>query len=379
MAELLTSELGISRLNTMLNYICDSLPIESGAIQMLASQYYERYGIGITDDNRERLKAESFDCYRVWEIGTSESNRAITRAINAIGLGQGDRELNKGVAELLVELMLGIDDGQRHFHVADLGAGPGGTTDTVLEFLRKDEMGLSLASRCTFDLVELSWDRLAEARTTIGRNKINESIRTLRCNPKCEPLEEYLAGKRNLDVIFSSGALHHCSFSDHFVRMYEALNEDGVLVVGDWHNSLFSHPANLISVLGRLGASTSAISDFKLLFGVNEDDAKRFEKELTIEERIANLYFADFIVKMASELRKIEERSRLPFFEALESVGDRTKKIKDAKFIMDVEELRREKPKSFGKLTDPEKGDLIRPIFPKTTVACVMGAGKIVR
>jgi len=380
MAELLTSESGISRLNTMLHYICDSLPIESGAIQMLASQYYESYGIGITDDNRERLKAESFDCYRVWESGTSESNRAIARAINAIGLGQGDRELNKGVAELLVEILLEMDDGRMRFNITDLGTGPGGTIDAILEFMRKNEATLSIASRCTFYLVELSWDRLAEARVIIERNRINEVVKKLRFIPKCEPLEDYLAEQRPryLHAIVSSGALHHCSFSDHFARMYEALNEDGVLVIGDWHNSLFSHPANLISVLGRLGTSTNVITDFKLLFGVTEDDAKRFEKELTREERIANQYFADFIVKMASELRKIEERSRLPFFEALESVGDRVRKIQNAGFVTDIEELR-EKHRGFVRIFDPEKGDLVRPIFPKTTVACVMGAGKIAR
>jgi len=381
MAERITSKVEVARLNTLLHIVCQDLPIEPGFIQMLAHQYYEAWRISNSDENREMLKGESGECYDLaWTPGTSESNRAIARAIKAIGLGQGDMALNIGCADLLIKIMIEMDDGKRRWHIADLGAGPGNTTDAVLDAMAKDERTLSLASRCVFDLVELSWDRLAEAREKLENNKINELVKKIRYIPKCESLEEYLAGERTgiLDVVISSGALHHCSQDDHFSEMNRALCDEGVLVIGDWHNNLFANPANLIDLLGRLGVGKARISNFKLLFGVQEEDARQFERTLTREEKIANQYFADFIVKMASELRKIEERSRLPFFEALESVGDRSKKIQKAGFVTDVEELR-EKHRGFVRIFDPEKGDLIRPIFPKTTVACVMGAGKVVR
>lgn len=380
MAELTSSEDGIRKLNEKLAAICGNLPIKPGVIQMLAYQYYPAWGIDMTGDNFERVKNDSTEGYHAWTIGTSESNRAIGRAIKSIGLEQGDMELNKGVAELIVDILLSLDDGVRHFTLTDLGAGTGNTTDTILEVMGKTEGGRSLASRCTFELVELSWDRLSEAQEKLGKNTINDAVRKLRVNRHCESLEKYLSDQKtgNLNAIISSGALHHCSQDGHFYEMHRVLDDEGVLVIGDWHNNLFSHPANLIELLGRLEASEEHIREFKRQFDVTEADAVRFEKGLTKEEKIANKHFADFIVAMGNEFRRIDERDRLPFFEALESVNERLNKIKKAGFVTDIEELR-EKHRGFLKIMDPEKGDLVKRIYPKTTVACIMGAGKIAK
>ncbi len=379
----LSSEPEINKLNRRLREICKGIPIESGEIQRLAHQYLARFRIEITGRNLARLRKESRESYRdEWARGTAESNLAIGRAIETIGLGQGDMELNRGAAELLVDILLGMDNGRRWFNIADLGAGTGNTTDAVLEVMGRDPKTVRLAQRCTFYLVEPSPDRLADAKETASRNSINDKLKKnrmrLKCTPKCDTLEHFLDSEqsKHLDAVICSGVLHHCTFPEHFDMMYKALTDDGVLVIGDWHNNLFSHPANLIGLLARLGVCADRIRDYKLLFNVTEQDAKEFEMGLGEGDRIANNYFADFIVAMANELRYVEQRSRLFFFEALESLPERVEKIQKAGFETDIDELRA-KHKGFARIADPSSGNLVRPAFPRTNVACVVGAAKI--
>jgi ubiquinone/menaquinone biosynthesis C-methylase UbiE len=366
--------------------ICKGLPIEPGDALRLSNHDYSAYGIEITPENRSAFRNCSLASYSTeWGTGDSESNDAISRALERIGLGDGDNELNKGQAQVAGVAVMDASEGKKPDEpiiVIDYGAGTGRTSDAFLQVMGNNDKTVELAGRCELHLVDFSEARLSEAGERLDKNTINERLesRGMRLNYELEQgaLETHLENQPDgsVDLIISSAALHHCSFPDHFDQMYRVLKDNGVLIIGDWHNSLFSNPANLINLLRRLGANKDRLDAFQNLFNVSEDDATAFSESLKSEERIANILFANFIVAMSNELKGVKQESRLCFLEALVSVEKRAEDIKRSGIVMDSGELGA-RFKGLKRVAGSMKGDLVGPVFATTTVACVMVGAKI--
>ena len=186
-------------------------------------------------------------------------------------------------------------------------------------------------------------------------------------------LEEFLdsRGRNKFDVVISSAALHHFSFGTHYEKLYEMMAEDGVLVIGDWHNNLLSHPANVARLIRDLGASQEQVRRFELLFDVRTDDVHDFEMKLSEPQRKANKDFRNFVIAMANEMRCFDDSGKLFFLEALELLEEREEKIRKAGFETDIDLLRKEH-KAFTNVYRTR-----RRIVPHNDVAYVVTAAKI--
>lgn len=223
----------------------------------------------------------------------------------------------------------------KKIRILDIGAGDGKTTIAVLDQMKS--MGQeSLAEHCKFILLDPSPVALASAHTRIGdRGTIL---------PIGGTLEDYLEeDPRPMDMVISNAVFHHFSFPTFLGRIREKLAEDGVMVVGDWHTTIWSQPAFIVPILRMLGAEEPKIRRFEMEFNVKRGDQEQLEKQLTPMQRESNRRMLEYERYMSEELRNSNQTTQLLLFEAHESLDDRLGKYRDIGFVTGLEELKKKR------------------------------------
>jgi len=342
------------------------LSIPPGSIFRVAYQYMRNYGIEITDENRRRIEALSLESYHnEWDDSDSTNNKAIERAIGNACISIGNIGLNGAVADMAVGILVSMKEsaagGSRQFNILDIGAGTGDTTLALMDEMAETKEGRELAEACRFILLEPSKKRLEEAQVNLHDNsKLNCKDGVFkgkvldRCTAVKKSLEETLAGTdrggsamEKIDMVISSAALHHMSFPTYLSRLRERLAEDGVMVIGDWHNNLFTIPLNIINLLRELvdddDAAEPCLRQLKILLRARDEDERHFNQSLSEPQRTANDMFQRYVASLGREIKPYRQRlvSKPCFIEALESVEDSMQKLKEHGFEIDINELRK--------------------------------------
>ncbi|MEW6722477.1 MAG: class I SAM-dependent methyltransferase [Candidatus Micrarchaeota archaeon] len=358
--------------------ICSGLPIYPGSIFRIASQYLPNYGIAVTGENRAFIESESSVSYALeWAPGDDATNKAIERAIGAAAVAVGNVDMNRYVADTARDLIVALSKKGRTLNILDVGAGSGDTTCALLDALEDGPEAREAAKSCYFFMLEPSIYRLECAVTEAEKKGINKAVFDGRIAGRLRKLhrslEEFLdgRGRNKFDVVISSAALHHFSFGTHYQKLYDMMADDGVLVIGDWHNNLLAHPANVARLIRDLGASQEQVRRFELLFDIRTDDVHEFEMKLSDTQRKANRDFRNFVVAMANEMRCFDDSGKLFFLEALELIDERVEKIRSAGFETDIDQLRKEHH-AFANVYRTR-----RRIVPHNDVAYVVTAGKV--
>jgi 2-polyprenyl-3-methyl-5-hydroxy-6-metoxy-1,4-benzoquinol methylase len=322
----------------VLDEVFKGLRMAPGSVCMIACQYLKNWGIHVNEDNQEFIEGKSLDGYRrQWRSSSSLTHQMINNASSKAGITYNNNQLNQmlasmvmGVIEEMAKVVLG-----RRIRILDIGAGDGKTTIAVLDQMKS--MGQEqLAGCCKFILLDPSPTALAAAYTRIGDRGV--------VLPIGGTLEDYFEeDPRPLDMIISNAVFHHFSFPTFLGKINEKLVDDGVMIVGDWHTTIWSQPAFIVPILRMLNAEESKIRLFEMTFNVKKGDLEGHERELTPMQRESNRRMLEYEKYLSEELKGTEQASPLLLFEAHESLDDRMAKYREKGFVTDLEELKKKR------------------------------------
>ncbi len=332
------SEAAIIEVDRILEEVFRGLRMAPGSVCMIACQYLKNWGIAVTEDNRDKIERISLEGYRgQWKSASTLTHQMINYASSKAGITYNNNQLNQMLASMALSAIEEMvrDGNGRKIRILDIGAGDGKTTIAILDQMKS--MGQeSLAERCKFILLDPSPYALASAHTAIGERGT--------ILPIGGTLDDYLEeDPRPLDMVISNAVFHHFSFPTFLGRIHEKLAQDGVMVIGDWHTTIWSQPAFMVPILRMLGAEESKIRRFEMEFNVKRGDLEQLEKRLTPMQRESNRRMLEYERYLSEELRNSKQATQLLLFEAHESLDDRLGKYRQTGFVTDLAELRKKR------------------------------------
>lgn len=356
-----------------LQEICAGLIYQPGSVFRLALQYFENWGIGLDPGNAGFIEERSVKSYyEEWERGTKDSNEAIRRATQNAKLPYNNPDLNLELGMMAAEIIYSMRDMKDRFTIADVGAGAGDTTVALLDFLDMADMSGKLLERCHFYLIEPSIDRLVDAKRMLKNHGISSKGKmklTLVASDHDAHLP--IVSQGAFDMIVTNAVCHHMTFPTYLRQMHDALASEGVLVMGDWYTTIWSHPAMVLELARELGLGRDEAERFEYMFQIKRGDIRDIEARLEPYQRESNRKMVDYEVQIAREFSKIPPESRLFFLEGHESLEDRLIKISEAGFETDLDELKK-RHEGFAKTTRS-----ILNLFPKSDFASVVACARL--
>ncbi|NYZ77451.1 class I SAM-dependent methyltransferase [Candidatus Micrarchaeota archaeon] len=327
--------------------ITKDLSIRTGSIFKVPSMAYFRWGIEITEENRNWLKENSGVFYG--KDSDDEKKLIYYPAMESIVKTPlrtfTETRMANEIGWIVHEVMHSLDDGEREFRICDVGAQFGQATSAVVAELRENPSAENIVNRCNFYLIDRLWKKLGHAERSLNMQKINTSHISLIGADD----ESYLRTQPDkfFDIIISLAYFHNKSFPDYLDQIYRVLADDGVLVIADWHSALWDHPINTYRLLEKIGAEVKVLRAFEAHVGYNlmKPDSC---PGITLEEVRAVSEHINYWIEIASNLNKMERKSRprVHFLEAHDTSKARIQKLEDAGFSVNMDDIRKAFPKS---------------------------------
>jgi len=362
----------LKRIERFLEEISQGLAMEFGSIFRIASQYFPNWGIKISGTNRHWIEEQAADSYlKEWKAGTEKSNQAIENATVKANLEIGNERLNAQLGELVVEILRAMHNGKRQFTICDIGSGDGNTIEAVMDAMDRYKETRAIAAYCQFYPIEPSLTRLVAAEQKWKRH----ALYRLLPGPPMGAFGNHAyhlpkLGEGTFDIVISNAVFHHIPFPEYFGMIRDRLSRDGVMVIGDWHTTIWKHPAFVVPVMEALGADGGRISEFRTFFQIKSDDRERLEKEeLTPMQREANKLMLHYVKALSEELAKVGEK--LYFLEGHEAFEDRIANIRRYGFETELPALKKGH-KGFARVEDNKVN-----VFEKHDLAAICAVGKI--
>jgi len=362
----------LQKIDAFLDEMCEGLAMTPGSIFRIAGQYLPNWGIAVNRKNESWIWERSRSAYYAeWEGGTGDANTAIEKAIEKAGLEYGNKDMNDVLADTVVRLLHDmsktIQDKTRDFAIIDVGAGTGDTTLAILDAMQSSEVTEALASKCHFYILEPSFKRLGNVFERLEEHPLKPRKTLISSN-----LEEYLRTVRreSFNMVVSNAVFHHMGFLSHLRLLREGLAKNGVMVIGDWHTTVWQHPAYVAPILRKLGASEMNVRKFESFFNVRKGDLETVESGLTPKQLEANRQMLAYVTALADELRSVGAKSKLKFLEAHESLENRLGKLRAAGFETDMDELKA----NYSGFLNMKSNQ--RHLYHKSDIACVVAVAK---
>lgn len=367
----------IERLNLVFQQICSELVYPPGSLFRITAQHFPNWGIEVNEGNRSWLERSSVESYyEEWRRGSKESNEAIEAATAKANLPHGNENLNDKLGDLAVGLLQDLSESRERIYICDVGAGAGGTTKAILDYLdiraEADSRWIDVIRKCHFYLIEPSHERLGTARKNLETHPINRKAKADYTLVTSNHSNHFpIMGRGCIDMLVSSAVFHHMTFPTYLRQIRERLADDGVMVMGDWYTVIWKHPAFIFQMLQKLGMSDRNLERFMVQFRLSKGGIYALEKELEAYHLESNSMMVDYEVKIAEEFQRIPKESRLYFLEAHESLEDRLVKVAEAGFESDLRELKAK----HGAFVRADR--TIKNLFPGSDFATVIAAAKI--
>ncbi len=326
----------IEELDRTVDGIFRGLRMVPGSICRISGQYLRNWGIvvnGATKVDIQRLSLESY--LDEWRRSGPQFHQAINTATTKAGIAFNNRNLNETLAGKAVDIIEGHMRTQRPYRILDIGAGDGATSLAVLNAMKAVGTDKKVLSTLCFDLLDVSEDALSEAKKKVEqRAAVGGTFATT--------LQNYLEMVPDgfYDMAISTAVLHHMTFPDYLAQLNRKLAPDGVMIVGDWHTTIWSHPVFMVPIMNALGANYGRVRGFEMLFNIKKGDYERLFNALPPEERESNRLMLAFEQRLADELNGPGGRALLCILEGHESLAERVSQYRDNGFETDIEELR---------------------------------------
>ncbi len=339
----------IEELDSRLSSIFRGFKLVPGSVCRVASQYLPNWGVIVNEETRDEIERRSLASYlEEWRQSDPTYHRAINVATTRAGIRFNNHNLNETLGAKAASIIETIAQGRQKrgtFRILDVGAGDGATTLAVLNVMKATGTERSVVASLCFDLLDASEDALYEAKKRVEqRANIGGTFATT--------IQNYLQRTPDgfYDMVISNAALHHMAFPDYLSDLNRKLGPEGVMVIGDWHTTIWSQPAFVLPILNALGANYGRVRAFETLFNIKKGDYERLQRALPDDEKESNLMMLRYEERLAEELNGAGGRALLYMLEAHESLPDRLANYRKAGFETDMEELQR-KHKGFCKQT----------------------------
>ncbi len=379
MAKLISSIDELRAFDERLTEITKSLIIRPGSIFKVPGSSYHRWGIEITDENREWLKKRSEEFYDKDEHELRYIHPARESIVKTPLRAYTESRMAGEIGWIVREIMHSLDDGKREFRICDIGARYGHATSSVIAALNGPDMN-DVVKRTKFYLIDRNQEKLRHAEMNLEMHGVPLGSRVLIAHDDENYLREQ--HEKKFDIIISLAYFHNKSFPNYLEQLGRVLVDDGALVIGDWHSALWDHPINAFRLLEKIGAGSHMFEDVSegrvrmVLDAVKEHFGNMLEHDsipgIESSEIVAVKEHMDCILEIASSLRKLNRNSipRVYFLEANETSRARIEKLENAGFTVDMDQIRKAFPKS-GKLEG-----LPRKMLRNSDFAVVMAAVK---
>lgn len=333
----------IKRFNERFWEITKGLPVFTGSLVRISSEFYENWGIHLTDENRSALK-ELADHFYTKDL----DERSYFRQNKEFESGGNEEDVEDSMAWLIGEnvreILRSMDDGKRRFNIVDLGSNDGRASEQVASALQGDSQTAGLLKRVTFHLVDFLGRRLDAAREQLLLYDV-DSKRYSQHVP--DFLSDRISLGQEFDVVVSLSHFHKLPFPGYLKDVHKVLADNGAMVVGDWHSPLCSHPYYIYRFFQRSGVPSKRLELFRRLYGdrlTDPDLSKDQQDRLTPEEKMAMDEQEDF---WATKCSTIEQRKlvalkpRLYLLGAYDTSRGRIAKLEDAGFTTDLDAIRK--------------------------------------
>ena len=221
-----------------------TMPVSLGSPLRAPSYAWKAWGVEWnTEEDYWGLVALSEAAYKQeWEMTGSAGHDDISTAAENAGLGNANQRLNEAVARIVA-----VEAAARGhpLRLLDIGAGSGDTTLSILKAI-KDRDGLF------YTLVDPAERALGEARSRLRKTGLSSGRHfELHCASDIETTTVLDSG--SFDIIVAVASLHHHSdIHEPIGALSGLLAPGGLLVVGDWHNTVWEHPSRVLELLKRL-------------------------------------------------------------------------------------------------------------------------------
>jgi SAM-dependent methyltransferase len=363
--KLLTSIDEIKAFDERFRKITQGLPICTGSIFLLSSDVWHRWGIRITDQNKDELRVLAEEA-RHFEVSKREGFPILEKLTRPKMREWLEPRMARTIGEMVANIATNLASIRDQIRICDIPSRDGITSSMIML-----QMEAELKSKLWFSLTDYSKDSVEAAAENVRKKGARGEGASMLDN-------EFLDSQPDkcFDIIVSLSHFHHKTFLSEFLqKINRVLKDDGILIVGDRHSAMLDHPKNTYELLATIGAETQTLRAFRDLFGV---DGIRGDKNCALdpEECEAIDQHREYWVQIANGVRSANMEKSVPrvsFLEAHDTSKARQKKLDDAGFITDPDRIRKAFP-ALVHYTKPKR--LIRGRVHTSDFAVVMAAIK---
>ncbi|MEM4165945.1 MAG: methyltransferase domain-containing protein [Candidatus Bilamarchaeaceae archaeon] len=343
--------------------ITQDLPIKLGSILRIASQALKNWGIDIDLSEKElqqKLEIKSLEEYsKEWRVVNDAVYRAIHQAVIDSNLGEGNQQLNTEIGKIATPIIIEKLKNKKKLIMADIGAGTGETTATILS-MAYDEIGKRGLSNIEVYLIEPSFRSTSHLVDIMQKSypTVQYQIITATDYQHLQFLK-----KSVFDIVVSNAVFHHHSFPTYLRMINDIIKKDGFLIIGDWYSEIWYEPKTVAYLLKEgLGINEEKVCSFINLFEkASWPQIVQYWNNKKEDEKIRNegmlLYIKNLVKRLKEEHERLEEERKkaiqqnlhydantkveLNIFEAHETYEHRKEKIIKAGFEVNPDDIRK--------------------------------------
>jgi SAM-dependent methyltransferase len=340
---LLTARSDLEDFNKRFYEITKDLFVRSGSLFRVREDALQRWGVGVTDENREWLKERS-QFYYTKDVEDLEYHPEIKDFLDTRERRSTESTFGTFMAATVNELLKSFEEGSQ-VAIADIPCRGGDVSAAIANELWSSEDTMGFLDSTTFYLVDYNHEKLGYAKRQIGRYQVNQDT-----SPRLD--DDFLAKKENkgkFDVIVSLLHLHHKSFSEYLDLLYDALKDDGVLLIGDWHSTLWDHPTNICRFLDSVGEHRASSEIVRIISSVDPLLMQPDKKVgLTLQEQKANEDHENNIREVYEKMRfsQLVRKPRIHMLGAHRTSEAQKKDLEASGFTLDNDKIKAAFPKS---------------------------------
>jgi ubiquinone/menaquinone biosynthesis C-methylase UbiE len=261
-----------------------TMPILLGSPLKVPSYAWTNWGAQWrTNKEYTELIALSEKGYRdEWDLTTAQGHEDIARAATRAGLGDANQRLNHEAAGIVAREAIGITG---EFRILDVGAGSGNTSLAIVDALKNP-------ARAFFHLLDPAREALATAADRLRQKGLVEG-KNFAIHGTTDTNALGVLQEHSFQLVVAVAALHHhADLISPIGVLARLLAPGGLLVIADWHNTVWEHPARVLHVLQLLdwADKIKEIQKFIHLY----PKAKEPAEETSTEMRSANALISTF-------------------------------------------------------------------------------------
>ncbi len=318
--------------------ITKGLPVRTGSLTRLSEGNFARWGIGITEGNRELIRKEG-DRFRKKDYEEIGRDSTIESMEAEIWSTMTERSMMRVMAHFSVEVLTALDDGERTFNICELASDYGQMSINVASSLFADPKKAGILARTNFMLVDYLQNRLDIASSKLGQYR-PASVAVAQQND-----DEFLdATTAKYDIILSLCHLHKKPFlGDTLGKVQGVLAKKGVLISGDWHSSLSAHPLIICELLQSMGVDSWRLNLFRKMFGAfigeGTKPAMTAAEKRSVEEH--QKYWVNVNKEILASPKMLAMKSRHYVIGAYDTTEGRLRTMEDSGLITDPDRIRK--------------------------------------